>query len=83
VLDEVFERLTEEGAEHWPNAWCEEDIADEADQRLRDIDYEEYLIEEREKRLTKQLKSLQADKQTLSDEIKKLVPIVRAADRRW
>jgi hypothetical protein len=77
VLDEAFERLTEDGAEHWPKAWCDEDLDEEADRHLRDLDYEDHLIEEREEALAKEQKRLQADKQALIDEANQLARTLR------
>jgi hypothetical protein len=76
ILNDAFERLTEEGAEHWPKAWCEEDLADEADQRLRDIDYEWNLINERKQKLMQELKRLEADEQALDKELVSIPPIL-------
>jgi hypothetical protein len=76
VLDDAFERLTEEGAEHWPKAWCEEDEADAADQRLRDIDYEWNLINERKQKLVRELKRLEAEEQALDKELVPFLPIL-------
>ena len=78
ILDDAFERLTEEGAEHWPKAWCEEDIAEGADERIRDIDYDEQCITEREQALADQLKSLQAQRQALNKEADELLRILRS-----
>jgi hypothetical protein len=76
ILDDAFERLTEEGAEHWPKAWCEEDEADAADQRLRDIDYEWNLINERKQKLVRELKRLEAAEQALNEEVVPFLPIL-------
>ena len=76
ILDDAFERLTEEGAEHWPKAWCEEDIAEGADERIRDIDYEWNLINERKQKLMQELKRLEADEQALDKELVSIPPIL-------
>jgi hypothetical protein len=51
TLKGVFNVLTQDGAEHWPNAWCKEDLEYEREQRGREIDRLDTEIEYAESRL--------------------------------
>jgi hypothetical protein len=74
VLDDAYDRLTEEGAEHWPQAWCEEDLADERERQLRAIDRQEAEIERWEEELGAELQHLAAAKRALSAACASLFP---------
>jgi hypothetical protein len=57
TIEEVFDRLTTDGAEQWPKAWCEEDLEIERNQRLARIEYEIECVEQRIKNKRKHSKS--------------------------
>jgi hypothetical protein len=40
TLEQIFKNLTEDGAEKWPKAYCEEDLDYEREQRASLIDYD-------------------------------------------
>jgi hypothetical protein len=58
TLDAAFDRLTQFGADEWPRAWCEEDIREEKDRRLRSIDYDIQCAEEQLANLRKEAEEL-------------------------
>jgi hypothetical protein len=61
ALELVFETLTMEGAEEWPQAWCEEVDAAERERRLASLDHEIECVEE-------QIKELKDEQDRLSGE---------------
>jgi hypothetical protein len=74
-LDGFERRLREDGVdrEDWgPQAWCEEDIEDEAEQRARELDAEEAQIDDEQERIDAARAALDARQAKLDAEQAKL-----------
>jgi hypothetical protein len=56
TIEQVYTTLVEDGAEKWPQAWCEEEIAAEREERLSYLDYEIDRVEECLAKLIKRTK---------------------------
>jgi hypothetical protein len=69
-----YDWLTEDGAEAWPLAYCEEDLAYEREQRLGSIDHAQDDIREREKKLGEELQRLKTSKQAFCAELDGMFP---------
>jgi small-conductance mechanosensitive channel len=70
TIEQVYAALVEDGAEEWPQAWCEEEIAAEREQRLSYLDYEIDRVEERLAKLIKHTKKHLAE---LTEEREELI----------
>jgi Glu-tRNA(Gln) amidotransferase subunit E-like FAD-binding protein len=68
AIESVFENLTTDGAEEWPQARCEEDLEAERESRLSIIDHDVECAEAQVRKSKKALAELKAERDRLIDE---------------